>query len=50
LLEDGVSFVLVWLTAAHPILALLIVFVLGIVAVYIILKLSHFTRRVFRRT
>ena len=49
LLEDAVSFVLVWLTASHPLIAVALVLVLGSVAVYIVWKLSHFARRVFRR-
>ena len=49
LLEDAVSFVLVWLTASHPIVAIVFVLVLASAAVYIVVKLSHFARRVFRR-
>jgi hypothetical protein len=49
LLEDGVSFVLVWLTAAHPFIAIIFVLVLFSAAIYIIWKLSNFARRVFRR-
>jgi hypothetical protein len=49
LLEDAVSFTLVWLTASHPLIAVAFVLVLGSVAVYILWKLSHFARRIFRR-
>ena len=49
LMEDGVSFVLVWLTASHPIIAVIFVLVLGTTAIYIIWKLSYFARRGFRR-
>src|SRR5262245_38472511 len=49
LLEDAVSFVLVWLTASHPLLAVGLVLVLGSAAIYIVLKLSRFARRLFRR-
>jgi len=44
-----VSFVLVWLTASHPLVALVLVLVLGSAAIYIVLKLSRFARRIFRR-
>jgi uncharacterized protein DUF4126 len=50
LLEDAVSFVLVWLTGAHPMAALFIVLALGTAAIYIIWKLSNFARRVFGRS
>src|SRR5262245_18122523 len=49
LLEDGVSFVLVWLTVSHPLFAGVLVLALGTAAVYILWKLSRFARRVFRR-
>jgi len=48
--EDILSFALVWLTTAHPIVSAVIVLVLVVVAVYVIRKLSRFARRVFRRT
>ena len=49
LIEDGLSFLLVWLTGSHPLIALAIVSMLGMAAIYIVWKLSHFVRRVFRR-
>jgi hypothetical protein len=49
LAEDGVSFVLVWLTAAHPLIGLFLVLALGSAAVYVVWKLSRFARRVFGR-
>ena len=49
LAEDGLSFLLVWLTGSHPLIALAIVSMLGIAAVYIVWKFSRFVRRVFRR-
>jgi hypothetical protein len=49
LLEDGVSFVLVWLTASHPLLAFVLALLFVSAAIYIIWKLSHFARRVFGR-
>jgi len=49
LLEDAVSFVLVWLTASHPVVAIVFVLVLASAAVYVVVKLSHFARRVYRR-
>jgi Domain of unknown function (DUF4126) len=50
LTEDAVSFLLVWLTAVHPLIGMFLVLVLGGAAVYVVLKLSHFARRVFGRT
>jgi len=47
--EDGVSFLLVWLTASHPAIAAVFVIVLGSTALYLIWKLAHFAQRVFRR-
>jgi len=49
LIEDGLAFLLVWLTGSHPLIALAIVLMLGMAAIYIVWKLSHFIRRVFRR-
>ena len=49
LLEDGLSFVLVWLTASHPLIAVAIVLALIVTAAYIVWKLSHFARRIFNR-
>jgi Domain of unknown function (DUF4126) len=49
LMEDGLSFVIVWLTASHPFVAIALVLLLVATALYIIWKLSHLTRRVFRR-
>src|SRR5262245_32482942 len=49
LMEDGVSFLLVWLTASHPLIAGILVLILGSTAVYIVWKLSRFARRIFRR-
>jgi hypothetical protein len=48
LAEDALSFFLVWLTASHPAVAIAIVSVLLLIAIYIIWKLSHFARRAFR--
>jgi hypothetical protein len=50
LAEDGLSFFLVWLSAAFPLAALLLVFGLATFAVYIVWRVSHFAGRVFRRT
>jgi hypothetical protein len=50
LIEDGVSLILVWLTAAYPMVALGAVLALVFAAAFIVWKLSHFARRVFRRT
>lgn len=49
LAEDGLSFLLVWLTVSHPVIALAIVLLLGMAAIYIIWKLSHFVRKIFSR-
>jgi len=49
LAEDAISFGLVWLVGAHPMLALAIVLVLVTIAAVIIWKLSNFARRIFRR-
>jgi len=49
LLEDGISFFLVWLTASHPVVAVVLVLILVSAAVYLVFKLSHLARRVFRR-
>jgi hypothetical protein len=46
--EDAVSFVLVWLTAAHPLVAIVIALVLISAAIYLVYKLWHFARRLFR--
>jgi len=48
LAEDGLSFVLVWLTAAHPIVALVLTLLLVTIAALIIWKVSRLLRRVFR--
>jgi uncharacterized protein DUF4126 len=50
LAEDALSFLLVWLTAVHPFIGMLLVLVLAGSAVYVVWKLSHFARRVFGRT
>jgi hypothetical protein len=47
--EDVIAFSLTWLAASHPLIALAIVTLLMIIAVVIIVKLSHLLRRVFRR-
>jgi len=47
--EDVISFGLVWLVSAHPLITIGVVSVLATVAACIIWKLSTFTRRVFRR-
>ena len=47
--EDALSFFLVWLTSAHPLIALTLSLVLAATAIYIVWKLSNFARRVFRR-
>jgi Domain of unknown function (DUF4126) len=49
LAEDGTSFVLVWLTASHPLVALAVTLLLVFTAIVMIWKLSKFVRRVFRR-
>jgi hypothetical protein len=49
LAEDAISFVLVWLTATHPLIGAALVLLFIAAAVFIIWKLSRFARRVFRR-
>lgn len=49
LAEDAVSFFVVWLTAAHPVIGIAVVLVLVSVAAFVVWKLSQFARRVFRR-
>jgi hypothetical protein len=49
LAEDALSFILVWLTATHPLIGLALVLVLISAAVFIVWKLSQFARRVFRK-
>jgi hypothetical protein len=49
LLEDVVSFIIVWLTASHPLIGFVVVLALAAAAIFIVWKLSHFARRVFRR-
>ena len=49
LLEDGIAFFLVWLTATHPLIALVIVIALTAVAVYLVWRLWAFARRIFPR-
>jgi len=49
LLEDALSFTLVWLIASHPLIALVLVLVLGVAAILVIWKLSQLVRRGFRR-
>ena len=48
LAEDGLVFVVMWLIAAHPIVALLLVLFLVALSVTIVWKFSRFVRRVFR--
>jgi nicotinamide riboside transporter PnuC len=50
LIEDALSFALVWLTGSHPIAAIVIAVTLLALAVFVIWKLSRFARRVFRRS
>ena len=47
--EDALSFLLVWLTSTHPLIALALGLVLAAAAIYIVWKLSNVARRVFRR-
>ena len=49
LLEDGIAFFLVWLTATHPLIALVLVLALAAGAIYLISRLWRFARRVFSR-
>ena len=49
IVEDVLSFSLVWLTTSHPLFAAAIVLLLIAAALYIVRKLSGFTRRVFGR-
>jgi hypothetical protein len=46
--EDILSFSLVWLATAHPLITVAIVLLLLAAAIYIIRKLSRFARRLFR--
>jgi hypothetical protein len=50
LFEDGLAFFLVWLTSSFPLIALVIVVMLVIAAVYLIWRLSHLVRWVFRKS
>ena len=50
LMEDGLVFFLVWLTAEHPLIALATALLLIALAIFIIVKLSRFVRRLFRRS
>jgi Domain of unknown function (DUF4126) len=47
--EDALSFLVVWLTATHPLIGITIVLVLILAAALIVWKLSQFARRVFRK-
>ena len=49
LAEDALSFFLVWLTASHPAIAMMIVLLLVTAAIYTVWKLSSFVRRLFHR-
>jgi len=49
LTEDAISFFVVWLTAAHPVIGLTVVLILISAAALVVWKLSRFARRVFRR-
>jgi hypothetical protein len=49
LIEDALSFTLVWLTAAHPMIALTIAVGLLALAIYLIFRLWNFALRLFRR-
>lgn len=49
LFEDALSLLLVWLTGSHPLLALTVVLLLGVIAVFIVWKFARFVRRVFFR-
>src|SRR5262249_15755176 len=49
LLEDGISFLLVWLTTSHPLIGVVCVLPLVSLAVYILWRLSRFARRIFGR-
>jgi len=49
IVEDILSFSLVWLTTSHPLFAAAIVLLLIAAALYIVRKLSGFARRVFGR-
>ncbi len=47
--EDGLSFLLVWLTTTHPIIGITLVAALVLAAALVVWKLSRFARRVFRK-
>jgi hypothetical protein len=47
--EDAIAFSLTWLAVSYPFIALGVVAILLLIAVLIIVKLSHLLRRVFRR-
>jgi len=49
LAEDGLSILLVWVTATHPWIGLVLVASVVTAAIYIVWKLSRFARRVFRK-
>lgn len=49
IIEDIISFVLVWLVVSHPVIALIMALTLIAAAAFILWKLSHLVRRVFRR-
>ena len=48
LAEDALSFLLVWLTGSHPLIALTLAVLLLSVAIYLVWKLSRLVRRLFR--
>jgi hypothetical protein len=48
LTEDGISFLLVWLVGAHPLIGLTVAVLIAVVAITIVWKLSRVVRRVFR--
>jgi hypothetical protein len=50
LTEDGIALVLVWLVGSHPFVAIAAAMLLVIVAIWMLLKVSHLLRRVFRRS
>jgi hypothetical protein len=46
--EDLLSFALVWVMAAHPVIAIALALMLVSIAFFVIWKLSKFARRIFR--